>query len=91
MKLLDLSLAGLALIAAPALAQQSNSMTAAEHHTNVHTTRTTAHIHGTVPVQRHRVVHHRRVVRHHPFVRHYPVRHNHHVLKQTKVTTTTRS
>ena len=88
MKLLTASLFGLAIVATPALAQQSNSMTA-EHHTTVHTTTTTAHVHGTVPVARdHRAVRHRHIVRHHRIVRHHPVRHHHHVVKQTTVTTT---
>ena len=77
MKLVTAALAGLAFIAAPALAQQSNSMTA-EHHTKVHTTTTTEHVQGTVPVVRHRHI-----------VRHHWVRHHHHVVKRTTVTTTT--
>lgn len=87
MKLLTASLAALAFIAAPALAQQSNSMSP-DHHTTVHATTSTTHIHGTVPVERHRVVHHRRIVRHR-IVHHRPVRHHHHVVKRTTVTTTT--
>jgi hypothetical protein len=89
MKLLTASLAALAFIAAPALAQQSNSMTA-EHNTNVHTTTATEHVHGTVPVtHHHRVVHHRHIVRHHhPMRHHHMVRHHHHVVKKTTVTTT---
>ena len=90
MKLLTASLAGLAFIAAPAVAQMTNNSMTAEHDTNMHTTTTTEHVHGTVPVtHHHRVVHHRHIVRHHhPMRHHHMVRHHHHhMVKQTTVTT----
>ena len=91
MKLLTAAVAGLAFIAAPALAQETNNSMTAAQHTRVRTTTTTEHIQGTVPVtHHHRVVHHRRIIRHR-IIRHHPVRHHHHVVKQTTVTTTTKS
>lgn len=83
MKLLTVSLAGLAVIAAPAAAQvTNNTMSAEQKTTTAHVTTTTAHVKGTVPVT-HRKRHHR--------VRHHRVRHHHHIVKKTTVTENTKS
>lgn len=86
MKLLIASIAGLALIASPAFAQQDNSM---QSTTTTHVKSTTKHVHATnVP----RTAHHAMRTRHHAMRCGCPSGHMkvHHV-KVVKKTTTTSS
>ena len=88
MKLLTASLVGLAVIASPVLAQETNNTMATDQKTtNVRATTTTKHVTGTVP----RTTHH--AVRRH--VHRYTCKpmkaHHHHVIKKTTTTTTTKS
>ena len=86
MKLLTASLVGLAVIASPVLAQETNNTMATDQKTTVQTTTRTKHLTGTVP----RTTHH--VVRRHHVQRCTckPMKaHHHHVIKKTTTTTTT--
>ncbi|MEP6982531.1 MAG: hypothetical protein ABI853_02680 [Sphingomicrobium sp.] len=81
MKLLTASLVGLAVIASPVLAQETNNTMATEQKTTtVDATTRTTHVHGTVP----RKTPHKRH-------RHHKRAHHHHVVKKTTTTTTTKS
>jgi hypothetical protein len=93
MKLFAASIAGLALIASPAVAQTTNNTSAAQ--TNVQATTTTKHVHATnVPMRKHHGMRHHRM--HHHAVRcgcppshmkgHHT--HAHHMVKKTTTTTT---
>ena len=87
MKLLIASIAGLALIASPALAQQDNTM---QSTTTTHVKSTTKHIHATnVP----RTTHHAMRRHHHAMRCGCPPSHmkGHHVKHVVKKTTTTTS
>lgn len=87
MKLLIASIAGLALIASPALAQQDNTM---QSTTTTHVKSTTKHIHATnVP----RTTHHATRRHHHAMRCGCPPSHmkGHHVKHVVKKTTTTTS
>jgi len=83
MKLLIASIAGLAIIASPALAQQDNTM---QSTTTTHVKSTTKHVHATnVPATHH-------AMRHHHAMRcgcpsgHMKMHHVKHVVKKTTTT-----
>jgi ABC-type nickel/cobalt efflux system permease component RcnA len=89
MKLLIASIAGLALISSPALAQQDNRMSSGQTTTTTHVKSTTRHIHATnVP----RTAHHATRTHHHAMrcgcpPSHMKVHHVRHVVKKTTTTT----
>jgi hypothetical protein len=89
MKLLIASVAGLALISSPALAQQDNTMSPDQSATTMHVKTTTKHVHATnVP----RTTHHMTRRSHHAMrcgcpPSHMKAHHVRHVVKKTSTTT----
>lgn len=87
MKLLIASIAGLALIASPALAQQDNTMSPSQTTTTTHVKSTTKHVHAT-----NMRAHHATRGRHHAMrcgcpSSHMKMHHMRHVVKKTTTST----
>ncbi len=96
MKLLFVSVAGLALIASPVLAQQDNT-TDQQSTTTTHVKSTTRHVHATnVPRSTHHATHHMKRMHHHAMrcgcpSGHMKAHHVKHVVKKTTTTSTSSS